>query len=985
MRKILLCQNFTAAAVKRFARVSLVVTLMILFSLTGIAQQAQLIKDINAKEELLYDEYSALRPAEGILYFTSRNKELWKTTGSTSGTVRLRSFNTISNLVHVGSAAYFFADDGKSGQELWKSGGTYASTVMVKDITTGGGTTMEFLTPVGSTVFFVVYDKMGKELWASDGTGAGTRMVKDIFPKGGGSNPNNLADVNGTLYFSANDGVHGYELWKSNGTAEGTVLVKDIHPELRVSSQPTKMTNVLGTAFFIAKTSAGRELWKSNGTSAGTVMVRDIYPGGASSLISNLLNVNGTLFFSAHDGSHGQELWKSNGTSAGTVMVKDMTPGPSGSAGTGYISEPIDHFADIGGILYFSAYENGNQRIWRSDGTTEGTVSLQDVGFIGWGPSAPRFARVNNSVFYFNAHYDEEAGQDHNFLWKIDRWSTTPVMVKELEVPADPFFVTLQQWMVSFNNSLIFSNVEGGGYKLFRYTATTGEVSVLKDVYNSTQSSNPDPVATVNNLAFFATFDESVGNQELWRTNGTSSGTIKVGNSLQVQALGHTNTHLYFAESSGGLNVWKTDGTNSTKVFGPDNNYSVGNLSAVAGNILYMSAYPNGLWRSDGTAAGTFLLKSSFHNILRMHPAGNQLLFIHLNLSNQIELWRSNGTVAGTIKLKTLGGSDYYWAKQDTAFLNGILYFIATDGIHGNEVWRSDGTAAGTYMFADLNSSDNNTMGAYDYDIASLAVYKNELYISALGNDGKWGVYKTNGLTAPNKAMEFFPVRAFAPAGDRMFLFATDSHTYPQAITENLFLYSSDGTAGGTTKLSDERLAIYELDYQVINNVIYCNTVDEKLFRSDGTACGSFILNTGVSGSSPMIGLNQLLIFRGTKEPYGTELFSYNTVTGPQSPCGTMISMNSASAESLMMASPQEEFVSQAPNPFSNDFSLQINGDDGEVAQVNVFTVSGYNVESVVDLPCNTKHSLGSAWPTGLYILKVNRRGNISTQKIIKK
>ena len=36
--------------------------------------------------------------------------------------------------------------------------------------------------------------------------------------------------VNGTLFFAADDGVHGRELWKSDGTAAGTVLVKDINP-----------------------------------------------------------------------------------------------------------------------------------------------------------------------------------------------------------------------------------------------------------------------------------------------------------------------------------------------------------------------------------------------------------------------------------------------------------------------------------------------------------------------------------------------------------------------------------------------------------------------------------------------------------------------------------------------------------------------------------------------------------------------------------
>ena len=55
-------------------------------------------------------------------------------------------------------------------------------------------------------------------------------MVKDINPGLGDSGPSDLTNVNGTLYFQADDGVHGFELWKSDGTAAGTVMVKDINP-----------------------------------------------------------------------------------------------------------------------------------------------------------------------------------------------------------------------------------------------------------------------------------------------------------------------------------------------------------------------------------------------------------------------------------------------------------------------------------------------------------------------------------------------------------------------------------------------------------------------------------------------------------------------------------------------------------------------------------------------------------------------------------
>src|SRR5262245_17615654 len=71
------------------------------------------------------------------------------------------------------------------------------------------------------------------------------RLVKDINPGPASSTPFLFANVNGVLFFAANDGVHGRELWKSDGTAAGTVLVKDIDPG-PVSSLPFNLINVNG-------------------------------------------------------------------------------------------------------------------------------------------------------------------------------------------------------------------------------------------------------------------------------------------------------------------------------------------------------------------------------------------------------------------------------------------------------------------------------------------------------------------------------------------------------------------------------------------------------------------------------------------------------------------------------------------------------------------------------------------------------------------
>src|SRR5262245_29252083 len=188
-----------------------------------------------------------------------------------------------SDLVVIGSTTYFSAGDGIHGRELWKNDGTAAGTSMVADINPGSASSNPGeLTNVNGTLFFTADDGTHRNaLWKSDGTAAGTVLVKDFAPSGG-RYPNNLTNVNGILYFAANDGVgsggHGLELWKSDGTTAGTVMLKDINPG--GASFPIDLTNVNGTLFFTANDGTSvAELWKSDGTTAGTVMVKDIYPG----------------------------------------------------------------------------------------------------------------------------------------------------------------------------------------------------------------------------------------------------------------------------------------------------------------------------------------------------------------------------------------------------------------------------------------------------------------------------------------------------------------------------------------------------------------------------------------------------------------------------------------------------------------------------------------------------------------------------------
>ena len=265
-------------------------------------------------------------------------------------------------MTEMNGAVYFTAFTVNAGNELWKSDGTSAGTVMVRDIRSGIGNSSPFyLTNVNGTLYFSANDGTnGIELWKSDGTTAGTVMVRDILSGSGGSVPRYLTNVNGTLYFRANDGTNGEELWKSDGTTAGTVMVRDIRSGTG-NSFPRYLTNVNGTLYFTANDGTnGEELWKSDGTTNGTQMI-DVRPGALGSNPSSITSLNGWVVFSADDGISGKELWISDGSTAGTGLFVDPTPG-------GLSSDAGTSISIIFPSIYFDATTPDEGReLWRAD------------------------------------------------------------------------------------------------------------------------------------------------------------------------------------------------------------------------------------------------------------------------------------------------------------------------------------------------------------------------------------------------------------------------------------------------------------------------------------------------------------------------------------------------------------------------------------------------------------------------------------------
>ena len=427
-------------------------------------------------------------------YFSANDgthgQELWKTDGTAAGTVMVADINPGSagsspaNLTNVNGALYFAANDGAHGTELWKTDGTATGTVMVADINAGSAAYPSNLTNVNGELFFAD----GGSLWKSNA--AGTVQVSNAVSKLGG-----LTNVNGTLYFRGNDRIHGNELWKSDGTAAGTVMVADIGFGTS-SSYPSDLTNVNGTLYFTALDANGIELWTSNGTAAGTVsLTGPIYP-------SDLTNVNGTLYFTADGG-----LWKSDGAAAGTVEV------------VGFYYN-VGDVTNVNGEVFFSANDGTHgYELWRSNGTVAGTTMVKDInpgttttwyytgsygtfsGNVTTTGSYPGNLTNVNGTLYFMAN-DGTHGYE---LWKSDGAAAGTTMVQDI--------------------------YPGSSVRSYTYTGYYGGIETATATLPN--DSYPSNLTNANGTLLFAANDGTHGNG-LWM--------VPPGPSLAVSAASNTST-----------------------------------------------------------------------------------------------------------------------------------------------------------------------------------------------------------------------------------------------------------------------------------------------------------------------------------------------------------------------------------------------------------------------------------------------------------
>lgn len=349
----------------------------------GTATGTFMVKDINPGAGDSDPDY--LTAVGNRVFFAARNgsnTSLWTTDGTSAGTVQIGPVGlTPRFLAATGNVCYFAGTQSATGIEPWVSDGTTAGTRLVADVNPGSASSAPLhFTAVNGTVFFSAETTIttgtgkkknttptGVELFKTNGTAAGTVLVKDIDPGSSHSLPDNLFAFNGTLYFSAHFPNAGDELMRSDGTAAGTVLVKDIVPGT-MSSNPRNFRVHAGKLIFSATSGTSGWVWQTDGTAAGTVQAT-LLPGVAGTQGTNFAVLGSRLVVQAETGG-GSQLWSTDGTTS--TLLATLNP-PDG------FPEAFLQTIQLGDRLLFTVFSRTlGIDLYATDGTTAGTVLVKD-------------------------------------------------------------------------------------------------------------------------------------------------------------------------------------------------------------------------------------------------------------------------------------------------------------------------------------------------------------------------------------------------------------------------------------------------------------------------------------------------------------------------------------------------------------------------------------------------------------------------------
>lgn len=710
------------------------------------------------------------------------------------------------------------------------------------------------------------------------------------------------------MYFVASDGIHGYQLWVSDGTADNTHAVTS-----NMNSAITQVASNGEFIFYLKRSGGFLEIWKTDGTAEGTVLVKGDIP--AWNQPANLKSAFGLVFFTVQPpSSNNSKVWRSDGTEAGTFAVTGEIDGDGAEAGG--TSHPYPFF-EYDGAMYFIARETNLTPfvgLYKSDGTVAGTSRVVglDIGneLIGFSDILEHNGKMYFSFFGRNS--------SNLAIWESD--GTTLNTKKIFGYEATSYYSP--STLCAYGDNLFFTcgNADEGT-SLIKLNASTYEFEEVAELAGPSDAHFIFPdldvnriVATSSGQLFVKSLLDTYDYAELWRSDGTAAGTLKLANIIRTlvdDLIVSGGDQSYFAGSANTRNfeLWKSDGTVAgtlmTEDVDPSNvgaDFSKG-LGPAGADRLVFTAYEETVgtepWVTDGTPSGTTVIDvfpgSSNSSPLEVIYRDGYWFFLGRSASGKTEFFKSDGTPAGTISIADLtgenivsptfmGATDHYYLigvvrtadYQGSAYaidlatgnfaelkhFNGLAnlratyavvgdeIFFTVNEVSGDELWKTNGTAEGTLRVGVNNIRSLLAAGDVAYFVKPREGSASELELHK--SDGtEEGTVMVKDLNGSGSGN---PENMFA-FGDKLVFTANDD-----AMGKELWI--TDGTAENTFMLKDifpgTKGSITTPWYRIFENNIYFAADDGvhgiELWKSDGTPEGTVMVSDivhGPQGSNP--------------------------------------------------------------------------------------------------------------------------------------
>lgn len=508
----------------------------------------------------------------------------------------------------------------------------------------------------------------------------------------------------------------------------------------------------------------------------------------------------------------------------------------------------------------------------------------------------------------------------------------------------------------------------------FTGKTTEGNFHLVKDINqskNSYPSNNnyyypyPDNYAVLNKIIYYSA-DDGIHGTELWRSNGTDTGTYMVKNIAPGNASGYPrnitvfNNKIYFAafNQGHGYELYQSDGTAPGTSLLKGVNAGISDVSdlTAANDKLYFVTYQSELWKTDGTTNGTVLIKNLYKlnafNLQQLVSVNDNVFFTASDYSHGTELWRSDGMAAGTYMVKDINPDssqfDYNGPMNLTSY-NGKLYFSAYDG-HARTLWKSDGTLEGTknVIHNDIQVMPNPSISLGDdkpYAIAKGALYFAG-YTASTGID----LYKYNFNTASmalvktissSKTNASFFNESIRSMNDSIYFLI------PNAANTGYDLWKSGGASTSTKIIRSFTGIVNRYNFYAAGKMLYFSISStengNEPWISDGTSKGTQLLkdiNNGVSSSNPsgFTLCNAKIYFSAYSPAGGIELWKTDGTTINTKQVKDINITSSASAVNQLISLNTKEIIFPAYVPDTGTELWKSDGTEAGTALVKDLT-----------------------------------------------